>query len=150
MADTSRIAELERLVQEDPTSIAFAQLADEYRRAGRFEEAVRVCRAGLSRCSEFPSARLTLGRALLALGQRAEAEDEFERLVREGPDHLAARRACEELQRLRGGEAVPGDAQRVRDAESIRELQSWLDAIATDRATRIHSAPMDSTGSPTT
>ncbi len=47
MADESRIDDLRRRVQKDPASIAFAQLAEECRRAGRFDEAVEVCRAGL-------------------------------------------------------------------------------------------------------
>ena len=45
MADSPRIEELKRRVQSDPASIAFAALAEEYRRAGRFEEAIETCRA---------------------------------------------------------------------------------------------------------
>ena len=48
MADTQRIDDLRRRVQKDPASIAFAQLAEECRRAEQYEESVEVCRAGLA------------------------------------------------------------------------------------------------------
>ena len=78
VADSSRLADLERRVESDPASIAFAQLAEEYRRAGRLEEAVRVCRAGLAQYPDYQSARVTLGRALRALGRDEEARPEFD------------------------------------------------------------------------
>ena len=68
-----RIDELRRRVQSDPASIAFAQLAEEYRRAGQFDEAVAVCRTGLARHPGYLSARVTLGRALLELGELGDA-----------------------------------------------------------------------------
>jgi hypothetical protein len=34
--------------QKDPASIAFAQLAEEYRRAGQLPDAVAACKAGLA------------------------------------------------------------------------------------------------------
>ena len=73
MADHQRIEDLRRRVQKDPASIAFAQLAEECRRAGRYEEAVEVCRAGLAVHPGYLSARVTLGRALIELDQPDEA-----------------------------------------------------------------------------
>ena len=78
MADTTRIEELRRRVAKDPASIAFAQLAEEHRRAGDYEEAARVCRAGLDRHPTYLSARVTLGRALIELGQYDSAEAELQ------------------------------------------------------------------------
>ena len=69
MTDTSRIEDLRRRVQKDPASIAFAQLAEEYRRAGQFDDAIAVCREGLALHEGYISARVTLGRALLGAGQ---------------------------------------------------------------------------------
>jgi hypothetical protein len=48
MADSRRIDDLRRRVQKDPASIAFAQLAEEYRRAGQLPDAVATCKAGLA------------------------------------------------------------------------------------------------------
>lgn len=93
----SRIDELRRRVQSDPASIAFAQLAEEYRRSGQTEEAVRVCREGLTRHPGYLSARVTLGRALLDLGQLDAARDELEFVVAEAPENLAAVRGLAEI-----------------------------------------------------
>lgn len=93
----SRIDELRRRVQSDPASIAFAQLAEEYRRSGQTDEAVRVCREGLTRHPGYLSARVTLGRALLDLGQLEAARDELEFVVAEAPENLAAVRGLAEI-----------------------------------------------------
>jgi len=68
MADQSRINDLRLRVERDPASIAFAQLAEEYRRAGQLDEAVQTCRTGLATHPEYSSARVTLGRADLRDG----------------------------------------------------------------------------------
>lgn len=155
----SRIEELERRVQQDPASIAFGALAEEYRRAGRLEDAIVVCRAGLERHPSYLSARVTLGRALQALGQLDDARAEFERVIDVAPDNLAAIRALAELH---GGEprepsepterrteprepeeprepmepavpAVPAVLQ-VPVPDAVRALEQWLDVIARERA----------------
>ena len=64
MAENPRIEELRRRVQMDPASIAFAALAEEYRRQGRHEEAIQTCRGGLQRHPSYLSARVTLGRPM--------------------------------------------------------------------------------------
>jgi tetratricopeptide (TPR) repeat protein len=97
--DRSRLEDLERRVTHDPASIAFAQLAEEYRRAGRIDDAVRVCRAGLEKHPTYGSARVTLARALIEMGQHQEAKSELERVVREAPDNLVAIRVLADLRR---------------------------------------------------
>ena len=131
MGDSSRITELEDLVARDPASIAFAQLAEDYRRLGQLEDAVRLCREGLSRHHAFPSAQLTLARALLALGCEDEARIELHRVIRESPGNLAATRAVAVLRTL--GEDV---APEAADERAVAELEAWLAAIAADRAVR--------------
>lgn len=102
MADTSRLDDLRRRVRQDPASIAFAALAEEYRRAGLFEQAIETCRAGLVRHPAYLSARVTLGRALMELGEYDEAQQHLEQVVRGAPDNLAAIRALAEIHRRRG------------------------------------------------
>ena len=97
MTDNRRIEELRRRVQSDPASVAFAGLAEEYRKAGRFEESVATCRAGLQRHPVYVSARVTLGRSLLALGRYEEARGELEQVIRVAPENLAAIRALAEI-----------------------------------------------------
>jgi len=97
MGDTARLDELRRRVESDPASIAFATLAEEYRRAGRFDEAVDASRAGLRFHPTYVSARVTLGRSLMELDQHDQAERELRLVLKSSPDNLAARRALGDL-----------------------------------------------------
>src|SRR5688572_24365359 len=97
MAESPRIEELKRRVQVDPASIAFAALAEEYRRIGQFEEAIATCEAGLQRHPAYLSARVTLGRSLLELGRFEDARHQLEHVLRAAPENLAAIRGLAEI-----------------------------------------------------
>jgi tetratricopeptide (TPR) repeat protein len=135
VADNPRIDELRRRVQKDPASIAFAQLAEEFRRVGEFEEAVRVCRTGLAKHPSYLSARVTLGRALIELQQYDEAHTELDYVLRSAPENLAAIRGLAEIHQRRGelGEALKqyqvalGIAKHDPELEeSVQELSRQL------------------------
>ena len=143
MSESPRIEELRRRVQGDPASIAFAALAEEFRRAGRFKEAVETSRAGLRHHPTYVSARVTLGRSLVELQEFEQAERELAFVLRSAPDNLAARRALGELcwQRLRFADALshfqaalvlaPRDAELPGIISSLeRELESERAAAA--------------------
>jgi tetratricopeptide (TPR) repeat protein len=97
VAESSRLEVLRRRVQDDPSSIAFAQLAEEYRRAAMFQEAVDVCRAGLSVHPAYLSARVTLGRALIELQQFDDARHELQQVLQSAPENLAAIRGLADV-----------------------------------------------------
>jgi tetratricopeptide (TPR) repeat protein len=102
MADSSRIDELRRRVQKDPASIAFAQLGEELRRAGEVKEAVAICRTGLAVHPGYVSARVTLGRALMELGDLDNADVELRLVLKSTPDNLPAIKARADIFRRRG------------------------------------------------
>jgi tetratricopeptide (TPR) repeat protein len=102
VADNTRISELRRRVDSDPASIAFAQLAEEYRRSGQYEDAARICRAGLARHPTYLSARVTLGRSLIELGQFDDGERELSLVLQSAPENLAAVRGLAEIEQRRG------------------------------------------------
>ena len=102
MADRSRIEELRLRLQKDPGSIAFAQLAEEYRRGGRYREAISTCQAGLARHPGYLSARVTLGRALIEVGDLDGAQQELTAVLRLAPENLSAVRGLAEVHRKRG------------------------------------------------
>ena len=102
MPDNPRIEELRRRVQQDPASIAFAQLAEEYRRAGSYEDSIETCRAGLAIHPGYLSARVTLGRALIELSNLDEAHRELEYVLQHAPENLAAIRGMAEIHHRRG------------------------------------------------
>src|SRR5258708_10500231 len=114
MADSQRIDDLRRRVQKDPASIAFAQLAEECRRAGQHQEAVDVCRTGLALHPGYLSADVTLGRALIELDALDEAQAELELVLRSAPETLAARRGLAEIHHRRG--ALPDALAQYRAA----------------------------------
>lgn len=97
MPENPRIEELRRRVQLDPASIAFAALAEEFRRMGRNEEAIETCRAGLQRHPAYLSARVTLGRALIETGDYDAAREELETVLRSAPENLAAIRGLAQI-----------------------------------------------------
>jgi tetratricopeptide (TPR) repeat protein len=106
MTDNPRIDDLRRRVQKDPASIAFAQLAEEFRRAGRYDEAAETCRAGLAIHPGYLSARVTLGRALIELGDLDAAQAELDRVLGGAPDNLSAVRGLAEIHQRRGDVAA--------------------------------------------
>jgi tetratricopeptide (TPR) repeat protein len=97
MADNPRIEELRRRVLADPASIAFAALAEEYRRTGNYTEAIETCRIGLQRHPSYISARVTLGRALIEIAEYEEARKELELVLKSAPENLAAIRGLAEI-----------------------------------------------------
>ena len=90
MDDTPRIADLRKKIEKDAASRLFAQLAEELRKEGRFDEAIAVARKGLEKHANYPSARLTLGRALLDSGRAGDAKTELDQVVRASPDNILA------------------------------------------------------------
>lgn len=96
MDENTRTAELRRKLEKDPASRLFAQLAEELRKDGRHDEAISVARGGLEKNPNYPSARLTLARALLDSGRPVEARPELESVVRSSPDNILAGRLLAE------------------------------------------------------
>ena len=124
MADSPRVEQLKRRVSADPASIAFAALAEEYRKEGRYPEAIETCRVGLQRHPAYLSARVTLGRALIGIGDYDAARLELEAVLRVAPENLAAIRAMADIySRLQEIEDAPPD-----DLEGIvAEAQPLID-----------------------
>ena len=102
MAENPRIEALRRRVERDPASIAFAQLAEEYRRAGSNEDAIAVCRSGLAVHPNYLSARVTLGRALIEVHDFDAAEVELSQVLHGAPENLAAIRGLAEIHKRKG------------------------------------------------
>jgi tetratricopeptide (TPR) repeat protein len=136
--ESARIEELRRRIGSDPASIAFAHLAEEYRRAGRFEDAIATCRTGLARQPTYVSARVTLGRALVESAQYAEARSEFEHALRLAPENLAAIRALAALHErfdesaasIAVGASTPADKAAAKAPDSPRESPADAEPIA--------------------
>jgi tetratricopeptide (TPR) repeat protein len=135
MADNPRIDDLRRRVQKDPASIAFAQLAEEHRRAAQYQESVEVCRAGLTVHPTYLSARVTLGRSLLELGQLDEARVELETVFKSAPENLAAIRGVAEICHSQG--ALADALKYYKSALAIARNDPELEQTVTDLSQKI-------------
>src|SRR5216684_3832980 len=132
MADSQRIEDLRRRVHKDPASIAFAQLAEECRRAEQHQEAIDVCRAGLAIHPGYLSARVTLGRALIELDQLDEAQAALELVLKSAPENLAAIRGLAEIHHRRGSlpEALAQYRAALALARNDPDLQQTVAELA--------------------
>ncbi len=139
MADNPRIEDLRRRVQKDPASIAFAQLAEECRRAEQYQEAVDVCRAGLELHHGYLSARVTLGRALIELDHLDEAQIELELVLSSAPENLAAIRGLAEIFHRRGSLAQA--LKQYRAALALARNDPDLERTVTELARAIEPKP---------
>jgi Tfp pilus assembly protein PilF len=101
-ADSSSWLKRAGQATRDPASIAFAQLAEEYRRAGRYKEAIETCESGLVHHPGYLSARVTLGRAFVETGELEAAQMELKQVLRAAPENLAALRGLAEIHHRRG------------------------------------------------
>jgi predicted Zn-dependent protease len=118
----------EERLSRDPTSLAFAQLADLYRKAGRTHEAVAVCRHGLARYPQYTTARLILAKALAAEGALDAATAEIEAILAASPNDVQCHRLAAEIQRRLGhiDRAVTHLEATVRVDPGDRESRSLL------------------------
>jgi tetratricopeptide (TPR) repeat protein len=142
--DHKRLDELRRRVEKDPASFAFASLAEELRKTGDYDEAVRVCRTGLERHPTYLSARVTLGRTLLALQQYGDARTEIEYVLHAAPDNLLALKCLSEL------EAHPSAAPKPQSgdggpepARATPHVQAVPEPAKPDLRIQTFSAPPD-------
>ena len=135
MPESPRIEELKRRVQVDPASIAFAALAEEYRRAGRFDDAIATCQAGLQRHPAYLSARVTLGRALLELNRFEESREELTHVLRSAPENLAAIRGLAEIHHRRG--ELPEALEQYRSALSVAKHDAEIEQAVQEISKRV-------------
>jgi tetratricopeptide (TPR) repeat protein len=133
--DSPRIEELKRRVQSDPASIAFAALAEEYRRAERYEEAIETCQAGLVRHPSYLSAHVTLGRAFIEVGRLQDAREELEYVLKLAPENLAAIRGLAEIHHRMG--------EDVTDAHADGSIPQPEPAVAVAAADAAPSPPLE-------
>lgn len=139
MKDRFRLEHLRRRVGANPASIAFATLAEEYRRAGMLDEAIDTCRTGLRRHPAYVSARVTLGAALIDAGQLDEAAAELQAVLDLAPENLAAIRALAYIDGLKSGDIKPVTAAERQGQRQIEALGGFLAAIGQARSVVRHT-----------
>jgi tetratricopeptide (TPR) repeat protein len=150
--DIHRIDALRRRIDKDPASIAFAQLAEELRRAGQIQESIETCRAGLAIHPTYLSARVTLGRALLEANDLEAARREMEMVLAAAADNLAAMRALGEIHHRCG--ALEASLERYQTALELApndpDLEEAVASVTRELAERAQpdSEPLEAAEGP--
>jgi tetratricopeptide (TPR) repeat protein len=118
VALAAAIRRYEDRVAKDPSSLGFALLADLYRKAGRVDDAIAVCRNGLLRHPHYATARLILAKALMSRQDFSAALAEIEAILRVSPNDVQCHRLAAEVHRRLG---------RIDDAARHLERAASLD-----------------------
>jgi tetratricopeptide (TPR) repeat protein len=127
--------------------------AEKLRRSGNPQGAIDLCRDALVRFPGHLSARVTLGWALLDLGQLKEAREEFEVVRKTAPDNFAAIRGLAQLHVLEESHAEaysfdmehdPTEADQTEESNLIgpvvkmspvvARLEGWLARVEAMKA----------------
>ena len=137
MADDALLAAMRRheeRLARDPASLAFAQLADLYRKAGRTADAIALCRDGLARYPQYTTARLILAKCLLSEGRLDEVEAEVTVLLQSAPKDVQCLRLAAEVERRRGNVDAAADhlEKVVRLDPADRESRILLGLLRAD------------------
>lgn len=93
------IEKLKKKTEKDPNSKLFVPLAEEYKKAGMYDEAIDVLTKGLERQPGYLSARVSLGKIYIERGMFDEAKAEFEKVITAIPDNLYAHKKLAEIYR---------------------------------------------------
>ena len=100
-----------------------------------FQEAVDVCRTGLAVHPSYLSARVTLGRALVELGQFEDAQQELRQVLQTAPENLAAIRGLADVYHRQG--SLPEALAQYRAALAMARHDPDLEQTIADLARQV-------------
>jgi tetratricopeptide (TPR) repeat protein len=135
MENMENIEKLKERVSKDPTSKLFVPLAEEYRKAGMYDEAIEVLKTGIEHQPGYMSARAALGKIYLEKDMKLEAEEEFSKVVKAIPDNLFAHRKLADIYKEMG--------QREKAAEQYRTV---LALNPLDEEAQLHLKQLEGAG----
>jgi len=132
------LEEIDRLkekISKDPNSKLFVPLAEEYKKAGMFDEAIDALNQGLERQPNYLSARVSLGKIYIERGMPAEARTEFEQVIAAIPDNLYAHKKLAEIYRDLGEQQ-----HAIREFKTVLQLNP-MDEWAAASLSAIEQGP---------
>lgn len=137
-----QLHQLRQRWERDPKSRAFLQLAEEYRRAGRLDDAVHVLQAGLKEHPTYLSAQVALGRCLMESGAPDTAVEILERAVARDPTQLVANKLLVEAY------LAKGQAEKASERLNLYKLFNDRDAEIEPLEARIRALQAHPAGAP--
>ncbi|HVO50068.1 MAG TPA: tetratricopeptide repeat protein [Thermoanaerobaculia bacterium] len=118
----TRLEELKRLLQRDPTSRQFLALAEEYRRHGKYRDAVITLERGLAMHQTSVAGHVALGKTYQQLDRLEDAIRAFTNALRIDRENLVAIRQLAEVYLAKGDKV-----------EAIKKLKLYRGLKAGDR-----------------
>ncbi len=143
---------LKQRMARDPLSRAFLQLAEEYRKSGQFEDAVRVCQEGLERHPGYHTARISLGRTYLESGDLENARTTLAEVLELAPENHLAGKLLAEVQRRLGDQRGAVETYRaiLRHYPGDREVEILLNELQQDGGSHAAVIPTATSAAPPT
>src|SRR4051812_26604149 len=121
MTSSARIDELRKKFDENPRRY-FAPLANEYRKAGDFDQAIFICQEYLPQQPGHMSGHIVFGQALFEAKRLPEAKTVFETALSLDPENLIALRHLADISRDLGDfPAARGWYEKVLHADPRNE-----------------------------
>jgi len=144
------IERLKEKITRDPNSKLFVPLAEEYKKAGMYDEAIDALTKGLEQQPGYLSARVSLGKIYIERGMLAEARDEFEKVISAIPDNLYAHKKLAEIYRELGEKEKA--IQEFRKVLKLNPMDDWaatsLAGLQKNQEPEIPAAPPGDTEVP--
>jgi len=91
------LEKLRERFERDPDSLVFAQYADQLRKAGDYDEAIRVLELGLQKHPNYATGYLVLGRCYREMGNFQSAMEQLQRAVELDSQSILANRELAEV-----------------------------------------------------
>ena len=121
MASNPRVEELRKKFDENPRRY-FAPLANEYRKAGDFAQAIAICREYLPQQPGHMSGHIVFGQALYEARQFDEAKTVFETALSLDPENLIALKHLGDIELIAGKtESARAWYKKILDADPRNE-----------------------------
>jgi len=139
--------EIERLrekTEKDPNSKLFVPLAEEYKKAGMYDEAIDALIKGLEKQPAYLSARVSLGKIYIERGMLPDAMAEFEKVIAAIPENLYAHKKLAEIYRELGDKD-----KAVREFKTVLKLNP-LDEWAATSLSSLEKEPVPPVQKPQT
>ncbi len=130
------IEKLRERVERDPDSKLFLPLAEEYRKAGMYEEAIEVLEKGLQRQPGYTSAKVALGKIYLEQGRTEDARAVFEEVALTVPDNIFVKKKLAEIYKAKGdNEKAKEYCKKVLELNPMdEEIKGILEELLTSEA----------------